>query len=117
MAGFVTTINIERLLSKASQTDKAQRQFANRVLHDCNKRVPVRTGALKGSGHLMGNDRVVWDADYAVYVYNMDHVISAGNPRGCPAWFEATKAEELPTWKELAKRLVGSDDVITEEVF
>lgn len=106
---FQTTIHIEKLLERVANEDAKKLQFANKVLHDSNRYVPVDTGALKGSGHVEPPARAVWDAKYAKYVYHMDHVISAGNKQGAPAWFEVAKSEKLDEWKDFAKRTLSAD--------
>lgn len=106
---FQTHINVDGLLKRIAKADAAKLQFASKVLQDSNKYVPVRTGALQGSGHVEPPSRVVWGSNYAVYVYNMDHVISAGNPQGEPQWFEVAKAEKISDWQDFAKKLLGSE--------
>lgn len=108
---FQTTIHIEGLLARVAKADQAKLRFASKVLQDSNKFVPVRTGALKNSGHVEPPAKVVWDEYYAPYVYNMDHVISAGNTQGAPAWFEVAKAEKIDQWKDFAKKCLGSGSV------
>lgn len=111
---FQTTIHIEGLLARVAKADQAKLRFASKVLQDSNRHVPVDTGALKGSGHVEPPAKVVWDEHYAPYVYNMDHVISAGNPQGAPHWFEVAKAEKLDQWKDFAKKCLGSGSVSFE---
>lgn len=77
----------------------AQRVLVQTVAEDSSRYVPVRTGELQGSAE-PGEDSVTWTQDYAKYVYNMDHVVSEGNPEGSPQWFEVAKANHLGEWED-----------------
>lgn len=111
---FQTHINIDALLRKVANAEVGKLQFANKVLHDSNKFVPVDTGALKGSGHVEAPSKVVWDASneqghaYAGYVYNMPESNNFTHAGTTSHWFEHAKAEKLDEWKRFAKEVVGS---------
>ena len=91
---------IESMLSGAAMT-AARMKLCEQVKEDCNKYVPVRTGALQGSANVMsGGEGVEWTVEYGGYVYNMDHVISAGNPNGRPHWCEYAKQAHIKEWED-----------------
>lgn len=88
---------LEAALSE--RVEAAQKVLVQTVAEDSGRYVPVRTGELKGNVDI-GEDSVTWTQDYARYVYNMDHVVSEGNPDGAPQWFEVAKANHLGEWVE-----------------
>lgn len=105
MSGIEVTVatdlsGLERVLG-GQAVEAAQALLVQTVLDDCTRYVPVREGYLQGNTET-GEDEVRWTEEYAHHVYNLDHVISANNPDGCPQWFEYAKGLHLRDWVQVA---------------
>lgn len=105
MSGIEVTVEtdlsgIERMLGDEA-VRSAQALLVQTVLDDCTRYVPVRKGYLQGNTETT-EDSITWTEEYAHYVYNLDHVISANNPGGQPQWFEHAKRLHLRDWVQVA---------------
>ena len=87
---------IEAKLSPEAMRAK-QAVFAQRVGSDMN--TPENSDFEKG--------QIVWNTPYAKRVLNADGVRTVKNPRACPQWPEAVKAERLGEWQKMAGALVA----------
>nr|DAQ98670.1 MAG TPA: Minor capsid protein [Caudoviricetes sp.] len=100
---------IEAKLSPEAMRAK-QAVFAQRVGSDMNERCPVDEGTLRDSmpeNSDFEKGQIVWNTPYAKRVLNADGVRTVKNPRACPQWPEAVKAERLGEWQKMAGALVA----------
>lgn len=91
-------------LLKGFDDDTGIKVLLDDILADSKKYVPVRIGTLRDSGVVDVSDgSVSWTTDYAKAVYEMDHVVSKGNPKGTGHWFEAAKENCIDKWTQDVK--------------
>lgn len=90
---------------------EAQRQLDEAVLEDSNEFVPMKSGALAGSGHSasrIGEGMVAWQKVYAPRLYyNPQYNFSLDvNPKAGGLWFESAKNNYLREWVEIVKNVL-----------
>lgn len=91
-------------LLKGFDDDTGIKVLLEDIKADSNEYVPVRTGTLQDSWSVDVSDcSVSWTTDYAKAVYEMDHVVSKGNPKGTGHWFEAAKENCIDKWTQDVK--------------
>lgn len=112
------TVDLSSLGERISPEKLRAKQavFAHRVGSDMNERCPVDEGTLRDSMPVSSdfeNGLIIWNTPYAREVLNADSVRTVKNPRACPQWPEAVKAERLEAWRKMAASLVaaGTADV------
>lgn len=116
MSGFIVTSNVDKALAKVRENlDIAQALLSEQVLHDSNRFVPVDTSALHDSGQLEDSETIVWQTDYARYVWEMDGVNwTDPNKRGTEPhghWFETARERNFDKWRELVARTIEGEKV------
>lgn len=114
-------------------TSTAEKKLAIQVMKDTDKYVPARTGSLMQRAHVEGST-VVYPGPYARFLYYGKVMIyeptgSTWAPRGehkvvtgrdlvmhktmhslaTSHWFEVSKAQNLDTWLQVARKLVNND--------
>ena len=113
---FDVTIDID-ISRFARHLDEAEDWLAHRILDDCTEFIPVASGALRGSGHVVETRegrRIEWDVPYAHYQYegkvwiNPEHnasgfIGSDGNWHGWPG-------PKVPTERPLMYSADGTGD-------
>lgn len=96
------TVDLAPLEKMVSGLDKVQEALTTRVLEDDKDNVPVRTGALQGSGHVSGKDEFTYDEHYAGYVYFGTRYM---DPR---KWFIETMSQHEGDWEQfVSDRILG----------
>lgn len=111
MIRFNVTIDDENIgkdiLEKLSLTGAAQQVLDEQIKKDCDPKVPLDMGALKDSVHAHSSPgRIVWQTPYAKRWY-YEPARFAGAPERGNHWFERAKAERLPEWVQVIRRVLG----------
>jgi hypothetical protein len=91
---------MNRRFSSAS-IQRAQRALSEKVGSTSNKYIPLDTGALKGSMHIL-EDSVIWGQPYAQKVYYLDdaRIRKQKNADAHSHWFEHAKSEHVKEWQK-----------------
>lgn len=83
-------------------------QLSDTILSDCNEYVPVKTGALRNSGHLEdGGKKIVWNVKYALKRYFTGNPSHAVNPNASLRWCEVATRRHKDEWANRATKLIG----------
>jgi hypothetical protein len=113
-----------------NRISKAQKDFTNQIMIDCNDYVPFRQGILSNSVHVENDKEIVWNGPYARFLYygkvmvdergstwarkgGKKHVIDRdlkyskeGHLNAGSFWFERAKKVYQDNWIKLAKKAV-----------
>lgn len=84
-----------------------RRLLASHIMEDCDRYVPVRTGALHDN-RLVSDDgtRLEWSVNYARYVYDMPENTNWTKPGSHPQWVEYAKSRHYSEWCDFLQKAI-----------
>lgn len=109
-----TKIDLGGVTRKVSPSNftKGKYALANQVLMDSDQFVPMKSGALRASGHVeSGGGSVSWNTVYArAHYYGTNGIVTFRKyttPGTGKTWFKKAKKANIDKWKRTAVKEMG----------
>ena len=112
MSKFRIEIDAQKVADRFKpRYERAQKYLDSTVLQDCHNYVPMRTGALAGSGirgTKIGSGKIVYNAPYAksCYYARNRNFSKDKHPQASAQWFEKTKAVKKAEWLNGVNKII-----------